>query len=79
MMECGAQVWNNFEGAVDSVYRINGTAENNNQSIRCLVTNTGGETYSGTYVVRIGAAAASPSANPGSGGGGSRYAPPVRT
>ncbi|ELR10938.1 GTPaseactivator protein for Ras-like GTPase [Acanthamoeba castellanii str. Neff] len=65
------EVWNNFEGAVDSVYRINGTAENNNQSIRCLVTNTGGETYSGTYVVRIGAAAASPSANPGSGGGDS--------
>jgi hypothetical protein len=74
-MECGAQVWNNFEGAVDNVYLINGTVDNNNQSIRCLVTNTGGETYSDTYVVRIGAAAASPSANPGSGGGSSRCVP----
>ena len=71
MMESGAQVWNNFEGAVGNVYLINGTIDNN-QSIRCLVTNTGGETYS-EYVVRIGAAAASPSANPSSGGGSSRY------
>jgi hypothetical protein len=68
------QVWTNIDGASSSVYRLNGTMENNNQSIRCLVINTGGETYSETFVVRI-AAAQSPSANPSpnSPGGGARY------
>jgi hypothetical protein len=69
------QVWTNIDGASSSVYRLNGTLENNNQSIRCLVINTGGETYSETFVVRI-AAAQSPSANPSSPnspGGGARY------
>jgi hypothetical protein len=68
----GHQVWTNIDGASSSVYRLNGTMENNNQSIRCLVINTGGETYSETFVVRI-AAAQSPSANPLPGGGGARY------
>jgi hypothetical protein len=65
-------VWNNIDGANSSVYRINGTSDNNNQSIRCLVTNSGGSLATDPYVIVI-VAAASPSSNPSSNPNGGTY------
>jgi hypothetical protein len=63
------QDWLPIVGAVSPEYAINGSHEAiNNQTIRCLVTSSGGSTASERYVVMVVAATPSPSpmAIPGS-------------
>lgn len=65
------QVWNSIPGATSATYHINGTDNINNQTIRCLITNSGGSATSQEYTISI-TAAISPSSVPSSGGSG-RY------